>query len=72
LNRLRPLFPRIHRRPTAAANPDHAEAASHLAGEFLIFRLCAEEYGVDILQVQEICSYEAPTSIANAPIFIKG
>jgi purine-binding chemotaxis protein CheW len=48
------------------------EATSQLAGEFLIFRLGAEEYGIDILQVQEIRSYEAPTSIANAPAFIKG
>jgi len=41
-------------------------------GEFLTFRLGAEEYGIDILKVQEIRSYEAPTRIANAPAFIKG
>ena len=41
-------------------------------GEFLTFRLGAEEYGIDILRVQEIRSYEAPTRIANAPPFIKG
>ena len=41
-------------------------------GEFLTFRLGAEEYGIDILRVQEIRSYEAPTRIANAPSFIKG
>ncbi|MDP3084291.1 MAG: chemotaxis protein CheW [Rubrivivax sp.] len=41
-------------------------------GEFLTFRLGAEEYGIDILRVQEIRSYEAPTRIANAPAFIKG
>lgn len=40
--------------------------------EFLSFRLGQEEYGVDILRVQEIRSYEAPTRIANAPAFIKG
>lgn len=40
--------------------------------EFLSFRLGAEEYGIDILRVQEIRSYEAPTRIANAPDFIKG
>ena len=40
--------------------------------EFLTFRLGAEEYGIDILRVQEIRSYEAPTRIANAPHFIKG
>jgi purine-binding chemotaxis protein CheW len=41
-------------------------------GEFLTFRLGAEEYGIDILRVQEIRSYEQPTRIANAPGFIKG
>ena len=41
-------------------------------GEFLTFRLGAEEYGIDILCVQEIRSYEQPTRIANAPPFIKG
>jgi len=41
-------------------------------GEYLTFRLGSEEYGIDILKVQEIRSYEAPTRIANAPEFIKG
>ena len=43
-----------------------------LPSEFLSFRLGGEEYGIDILRVQEIRSYEAPTRIANAPHFIKG
>jgi purine-binding chemotaxis protein CheW len=42
------------------------------AGEYLTFRLGAQEYGIDILKVQEIRSYEAPTRIANAPAFVKG
>lgn len=40
--------------------------------EYLSFKLGAEEYGIDILKVQEIRGYEAPTRIANAPAFIKG
>ena len=40
--------------------------------EFLAFKLGSEEYGIDILRVQEIRSYEEPTRIANAPAFIKG
>jgi purine-binding chemotaxis protein CheW len=40
--------------------------------EFLAFKLGDEEYGIDILRVQEIRSYEQPTRIANAPPFIKG
>ncbi|KPF43326.1 chemotaxis protein CheW [beta proteobacterium AAP121] len=47
-------------------------AALSLPSEYLSFRLGDEEYGIDILRVQEIRSYEAPTRIANAPHFIKG
>ena len=42
------------------------------AREYLTFRLGEEEYGIDILKVQEIRGYEQPTRIANAPEFIKG
>ena len=48
----------------------NAEAAG--AREYLTFRLGQEEYGIDILKVQEIRGYEPPTRIANAPAFIKG
>jgi len=48
-------------------------AASEIAGhEYLAFKLGTEEYGIDILKVQEIRGYEAVTRIANAPEFIKG
>lgn len=40
--------------------------------EFLTFTLGKEEYGMDILKVQEIRGYDAVTSIAGAPEFIKG
>jgi purine-binding chemotaxis protein CheW len=40
--------------------------------EFLTFTLGSEEYGLDILKVQEIRGYDAVTSIANMPEFIKG
>ncbi|MDP4075140.1 chemotaxis protein CheW [Acidovorax sp. A1169] len=42
------------------------------AGEYLSFRLGVEEYGIDILRVQEIRSYERPTRLAHSPDFIKG
>ena len=54
------------------AQHEAARAATQAGGEFLTFRLGAEEYGIDILRVQEIRSYEQPTRIANAPAFIKG
>ncbi len=40
--------------------------------ELLTFTLGKEEYGIDILKVQEIRGYDAVTSIVNAPEFIKG
>lgn len=49
-----------------------AAATQKASAEFLTFRLGGEEYGIDILRVQEIRSYEEPTRIANAPSFIKG
>jgi purine-binding chemotaxis protein CheW len=47
-------------------------AAAGVAREYLTFRLDQEEYGIDILKVQEIRGYEPPTRVANAPGFIKG
>jgi len=55
-----------------AAAGTRAAGAMAANGEYLTFRLGAEEYGIDILRVQEIRSYEQPTRIANAPSFIKG
>ncbi len=55
-----------------AQRQGNASEPVHAGGEFLTFRLGAEEYGIDILRVQEIRSYEPPTRIANAPAFIKG
>lgn len=43
-----------------------------VTNEFLTFRLGGEEYGIEILKVQEIRGYDAITHIANAPDFIKG
>ena len=42
------------------------------AREWLTFRLGGEEYGMEILRVQEIRSYEKPTRIANMPDYVKG
>jgi purine-binding chemotaxis protein CheW len=38
----------------------------------LVFVLGKEEYGVDILKVQEIRSYEKVTAIPSAPDYLKG
>jgi purine-binding chemotaxis protein CheW len=51
---------------------EQLEIAGTGTREYLTFRLDKEEYGIDILKVQEIRGYEAPTRVANAPNFIKG
>jgi purine-binding chemotaxis protein CheW len=40
--------------------------------EYLTFRLAEEDYGVDILRVQEIRGWEPVARIPNAPEFVKG
>jgi purine-binding chemotaxis protein CheW len=54
----------------SASRPPMAAAAG--GREYLTFTLGSEEYGIDILKVQEIRSYEGVTRITNAPVFIKG
>ena len=51
---------------------EQPNSQANLAREYLTFRLGDEEYGIDILKVQEIRGYENPTRIANAPHFLKG
>jgi len=48
-----------------------AQAATAIR-EFLAFKLGREEYGIDILRVQEIRSFEPPTRMVNAPGFVLG
>lgn len=42
------------------------------AGEYLSFTLGNEQYGVDILKVQEIRGYDQVTRVPDAPDYIKG
>ncbi len=57
---------------TQEMNNAAGQAADGQSTEFLTFTLGSEEYGLDILKVQEIRGYDAVTSIANTPSFIKG
>ena len=50
----------------------NANVAAGQPNEFLTFTLGDEEYGVDILKVQEIRGYDTVTKIPDAPDFIKG
>jgi purine-binding chemotaxis protein CheW len=47
-------------------------AAREATREILVFVLGAEEYGVDILKVQEIRGYDKVTPIPSAPDYLKG
>jgi purine-binding chemotaxis protein CheW len=49
-----------------------AEAAGAATSQFLTFLLGAEQYGVEILKVQEIRGYSAVTPIPNTPSYLKG
>jgi purine-binding chemotaxis protein CheW len=55
----------------ASQSSARAIALGHTS-DYLAFKLGREEYGVDILRVQEIRSFETPTRIANAPQGVLG
>jgi len=42
------------------------------AGKYLTFKLAAEEYGLEILKVQEIIQMQAITRIPRTPEFVRG
>ena len=58
--------------PPIAADGTARQQAAAQAREILSFKLGDEEYGIDILKVQEIRGYEKPTRMANVPAYIKG
>lgn len=43
-----------------------------MSSQLLTFILADEEYGIDVLQVQEIKGYSTITSIPNAPAHVRG
>jgi purine-binding chemotaxis protein CheW len=58
-------------RPQHAYDADASVAVTSIR-EFLAFKLGEEEYGIDILRVQEIRSFEPPTRMANTPVHVLG
>lgn len=51
-------------------DPDHA-ALLH-GGKFLTFSLGGEEYGLEILKVQEIIGFMPITSVPKTPVYVRG
>jgi purine-binding chemotaxis protein CheW len=64
--------------PSTDIKPDQLRDTPLLSGEadgsdqYLTFVMDDEEYGVDILSVQEIRGWEKPTKIPNSPVYLKG
>ncbi|ATU66534.1 chemotaxis protein CheW [Piscinibacter gummiphilus] len=59
--------------PSSGASSPATTAGTLANGsEFLTFKLGGEDYGLDLLRVQEIRSFEEPTRIANAPAGVLG
>jgi len=47
-------------------------SAQDTQNQYLTFFLAGEEYGVSILDVQEVRVWDGVTSIPNAPVYVKG
>jgi purine-binding chemotaxis protein CheW len=58
----------------SAVHAMDAETVSASAGgsQYLTFVLAGEEYGIDILRVQEIRGWTAVTPIPNTPVYVQG
>ena len=56
--------------PEAAATVVHPH--EQMAGEYLSFQLGGQEYGLEILKVQELRSFEQPTRIAGSSAMVLG
>lgn len=49
-----------------------SESSSQATQQFLTFSLCDQEFGIEILRVQEIKNYSRVTPIPNSPPNVKG
>lgn len=50
----------------------HGAALAQGSGQYLTFTLQNEEYGIEILKVQEIKGFSKITPVPNAPHFVRG
>jgi purine-binding chemotaxis protein CheW len=48
------------------------EVGEQLAGKYLTFKLAEEEYGLEILKVQEIIQMQAVTRVPRTPDYVRG
>jgi purine-binding chemotaxis protein CheW len=57
---------------SAVALQEEITGVSDDSGQFLTFILAREEYGVEILRVQEIRGWSRVTPLPNSPSYLKG
>jgi len=57
---------------TSTAQLDHSLGVAAGSHQYLTFALAGEEYGIDILRVQEIKGVSKIRPIPNAPAYVKG
>lgn len=55
-----------------AVSHDHTTTAQAGVDQYLTFIVASEEYGVDILRVQEIKGWDKVTPLPNTPDYVKG
>ena len=55
-----------------AATAEINKKIANLAGKYLTFRLAEEEYGLEILKVQEIIQMQSVTRIPRTPDYVRG
>jgi purine-binding chemotaxis protein CheW len=56
----------------AAAVAEKSDVGVQLAGKYLTFKLAEEEYGLEILKVQEIIQMQAVTHVPRTPDYVRG
>lgn len=51
---------------------EHRAELAHLAGKYLTFKLAEEEYGLEIIKVQEIIGLMPVTKVPRVPDYMRG
>ena len=64
-----PSIPRDAKRASDAESTDRCKAH---AGKYMLFKLCNEEYGLEILKVSEIIGMQSITRVPRTPAFVRG
>ena len=56
----------------SSAVAEKTDVGQQLAGKYLTFKLAEEEYGLEILKVQEIIQMQAVTRVPRTPDYVRG